>query len=123
VLTGLAKRAVADGARISISAPGDLDGLLTALSSTTGSSTPTLVAGEGEQLFATERMVVSPSAGIFVPASDLHEGQIITVGQVIGMIGATEVRSSFSGEIRGVLAVEGERVTSRQPIAWLRTNQ
>jgi [acyl-carrier-protein] S-malonyltransferase len=39
----------------------------------------------------------------------------------MGKVGNLEVRSPFAGEIMGFLAVEGERVTSSQPIAWLRT--
>jgi biotin carboxyl carrier protein len=35
-------------------------------------------------------------------------------------VNETEVRSAFSGEVQGFLAIEGERVTSSQPIAWLR---
>ena len=49
------------------------------------------------------------------------DGSIIEVGQLLGTVGSAEVRSSFAGEIKGVLAYDGERVTSRQPIAWLRT--
>ena len=33
----------------------------------------------------------------------------------------TEVRSPFAGQIMGFLAVATERVTSSEPIAWLRT--
>ena len=46
---------------------------------------------------------------------------IITVGTVIGHIGETEVRSAFEGVLQSYIAVSGERVTHRQPIAWLRT--
>ena len=49
------------------------------------------------------------------------DGSVIEVGQLLGTVGSAEVRSSFAGEIKGVLAYDGERVTSRQPIAWLRT--
>lgn len=122
VLTGLAKRTVADAARLTVSSPDDLDGLLASLSNMADSGTPVISGSEGEHLFATERMVVSPAAGIFEPGADLAEGQVIAVGQVIGTVSGTEVRSAFAGEIRGVLAIDGERVTSRQPIAWLRTS-
>jgi len=42
------------------------------------------------------------------------------VGRVLGHVGEVEVRSPFAGRIENYIAVEGERVTSRQPIAWLR---
>ena len=45
----------------------------------------------------------------------------LTPGTVLGMVGDHEVRSPFAGILVGVLAVEGERVTTSQPIAWLRT--
>ena len=76
---------------------------------------------EGEHLFATERMVVSPAAGVFTPATELAPGFELTPGTVLGMVGDHEVRSPFAGILVGVLAVEGERVTTSQPIAWLRT--
>ena len=75
---------------------------------------------EGEHLFATERLVVSPGAGVFALAQGCEPGREIAVGDLLGTVGTQEVRSSFAGELMGVLALEGERVTSRQPIAWLR---
>jgi [acyl-carrier-protein] S-malonyltransferase len=68
-------------------------------------------------------MIVSPAAGIFTPAGDWRgqgEGPI-EVGGLIGMIGDVEVRSLFAGHVMGLIAVDGERVTASQPIAWLRT--
>ena len=121
VLTGLVKRAVKSGSRISVSTPDDLDGLLETLSGAKTSDAGAAAVLEGEHLFATERMVVSPGAGIFEPNEACMDGTVIEVGQVLGLVGSMEVRSSFAGEIKGVLAYDGERVTSRQPIAWLRT--
>jgi [acyl-carrier-protein] S-malonyltransferase len=40
---------------------------------------------------------------------------------VLGHIGETEVRSAFAGILQSYIAVNGERITLRQPIAWLRT--
>jgi [acyl-carrier-protein] S-malonyltransferase len=40
---------------------------------------------------------------------------------VIGHIGDVEVRSPFAGVLQTFIAVDTERVTARQPIAWLRT--
>ena len=121
VLTGLVKRAVNTAARVSVSTPADVDGLLETLQGTKTSDAAAATILEGEHLFATERMVVSPGAGIFTPNESFFDCSIIEVGQLLGTVGPAEVRSSFAGEIKGVLAYDGERVTSRQPIAWLRT--
>ena len=117
VLTGMAKRTVADVKTLSVSTPDDLDKLLTALAA----PVETVEVHEGEHLFATERMVVSPAAGVFAPSADLAPGFVLTPGTVLGLVGEQEVRSPFAGILVGVLAVEGERVTTSQPIAWLRT--
>ncbi|MEY2451122.1 MAG: [acyl-carrier-protein] S-malonyltransferase [Acidimicrobiaceae bacterium] len=116
VLAGTVKRTL-DGTRaISVGAPADLDTLLEKIE---GESAAT--HHEGEHLFMTERVVVSPAAGLFEPSPDLDPGQRIEAGDLLGTVGDAEVRSPFSGRIEGVLAHLGERVMSRQPIAWLRT--
>jgi [acyl-carrier-protein] S-malonyltransferase len=43
------------------------------------------------------------------------------VPTVIGSVADQEVRSPFQGVLQSYIAVEGERVTARQPIAWLRS--
>ncbi len=118
VLTGMAKRTVDSARTISVSTPEDLDKLIDWL--TTGS--PRAAAQfEGEHLFAVERLVVSPAAGVFMPLANVADGSTITVGMVLGHIGNTEVRSPFAGILQSYIAVQGERITLRQPIAWLRT--
>ena len=119
-LTGMAKRTLKDSERISISSPDDIDMLLEMISGKQPSSGESL---EGEHLFATERLVVSPCAGIFVPTGEDLTGQFIHAGFLLGHVSETEVRSAFAGEIQGFLAVDGERVTSSQPIAWLRVTK
>ena len=117
VLTGMAKRTV-DGARtISIATPEELDKLLEWVNA----GSPMTAQHEGEHLFASERLVVSPAAGVFAPLTDVRDGSRIEVGTVLGHIGDTEVRSAFAGVLQSYIAVDGERVTLRQPIAWLRT--
>jgi [acyl-carrier-protein] S-malonyltransferase len=118
VLTGMAKRTVDTARTISVSTPEELDKLIdwVAASSPTGGAQI-----EGEHLFAVERLVVSPSAGVFTPVHSITIGSTISVGTVIGTIGEVEVRSPFSGVIQNFIAVQGERVTTHQPIAWLRT--
>jgi [acyl-carrier-protein] S-malonyltransferase len=117
VLTGMAKRSV-DGARtISVATPEDLDKLLDWMSGNDDGSRRQV---EGEHLFAVERLVVSPAAGLFTPL-EFPDAAIIHVGTVIGHVGEHEVRSPFHGVLQSFIAVDTERVTLRQPIAWLRT--
>jgi [acyl-carrier-protein] S-malonyltransferase len=118
VLTGMAKRTVENSRTISVATPDELDKLIEWVDA----SAP-ITAGqiEGEHLFAIERLVVSPAAGVFTPIGDVTNGMLIEVGRVLGHVGEHEVRSPFAGVVQSYIAVEGERVTSRQPIAWLRT--
>ena len=117
VLTGMAKRTLENARTISVATPDELDKLIEWV----GSSAPVAPAQhEGEHLFAVERLIVSPAAGVFTPVSDVRPGTVIDVGRVLGHVGEVEVRSPFAGRIENYIAVEGERVTSRQPIAWLR---
>jgi [acyl-carrier-protein] S-malonyltransferase len=117
VLTGMAKRSVEGARTISVATPEDLDKVLAWL---TAEIAPTPQA-EGEHLFVAERVVVSPAAGIFTPAT-FGPGEVIEVGTVLGHVGEHEVRSPFRGALQSYIAVDTERVTSRQPIAWLRTS-
>jgi [acyl-carrier-protein] S-malonyltransferase len=118
VLTGMAKRTVDDARTITVSTPDELDKLIEWVNA----SSPTGGAQlEGEHLFAVERLVVSPSAGVFSPESSVVVGSLINVGHVIGVVGESEVRSPFAGVVQNFIAVEGERVTTHQPIAWLRS--
>jgi [acyl-carrier-protein] S-malonyltransferase len=75
---------------------------------------------DGEHLFASERLVVSPAAGVFVP-SGVSEGEHIERGRVVGHVAGQAIRSPFRGAVVGLLAVTGERLTRSQPVAWLRT--
>ena len=118
VLTGMAKRTTT-GRTISVATPEDLDRLIEWV----GAEAPTGPARlEGEHLFAVERLVVSPAAGIFTRASGLEDGTSIEVGTVLGHVGTHEVRSPFAGVLQSYIAVETERLTARQPVAWLRSS-
>ena len=119
VLTGMAKRTLDNARTISVATPEELDKLIEWVNA--GKSTA-VVAHQGEHLFATERVVVSPVAGVFTPIGSLADGSFIQVGTVLGDIGGEEVRSPFAGILQSYIAVDGERVTRRQPIAWLRTS-
>lgn len=118
VLTGMAKRTLDKVRTISVAVPEDIDKLLEWVGA--GTTTPD-VQLEGEHLFATERLVVSPAAGVFTPIDGIDAGATITVGDVLGHVNDAEVRSPFAGLLQSYIALPGERVTLRQPIAWLRT--
>jgi [acyl-carrier-protein] S-malonyltransferase len=117
VLTGMAKRIVPEAKAFSVSAPDDLDKLLEVLAGEAAHPK----ALSGEHLYMTERIVVSPAAGVFVPVAEFRDGARVEVGDVLGHIGDVEVRSLFTGTVGGFNALDGERVTASQPIAWLRT--
>jgi [acyl-carrier-protein] S-malonyltransferase len=116
VLTGMAKRAAPDAVAQAAAEPAHLDRVVE-VAGAAGS----LDHHDGEHLFASERLVVSPAAGVFTPADDVAEGQHIERGRVVGHVAGHEVRSPFRGTVKGLLAVAGERLTRSQPVAWLRT--
>jgi [acyl-carrier-protein] S-malonyltransferase len=117
VLTGLAKRTVPGARAFSVATPDDLDTLLQALAAPVieRDSLP-----HGEHLHMSERLVVSPAAGVF-EAMPGAEGEMVEVGELLGTVGDHDVRSPFAGWLMGMLAVPGERLTAGQPVAWLRS--
>jgi [acyl-carrier-protein] S-malonyltransferase len=115
VLTGVAKRSAPDGTALAAADPAALDAVVEA-----ATAVGAMHLHDGEHLFAAERLVVSPAAGIFVPA-DLAEGEHIERGRVVGHVAGEAIRSPFRGVVKGLLAVAGERLTRSQPVAWLRT--
>jgi len=124
VLTGIAKRTASGATTMAVGEPSDLDRVVDAA----GREDAMAAAdadhgghGDGEHLFAPERLVVSPAAGVFEPASDVAEGSHVERGRVLGHVAGTEVRSPFRGTVKGLLAVAGERLKRSQPVAWLRT--
>jgi [acyl-carrier-protein] S-malonyltransferase len=138
VLTGLAKRVAPDLLALSVTVPDDLDKLMDAVAAATTEATheePS--AHHGEHLYMSERVVVSPSSGIFAPertlaapgtgllpgtveAADHTTNAIIDVGDLIGRVGVAEVRTPFRGEMVRWLAADGERVQQGQALLWLR---
>ena len=121
VLTGLARRTVPGATAVAIAEPADVDTLLESLAN----GTFHLEAPPGgEHLHVSERLVVSPSTGVFepTPPSDAAgtEGESVTVGALLGRVGDVDVRSPFAGWLMGMLAMPGERITAGQPVAWLR---
>lgn len=119
VLTGMAKRTVDSARTISVATPDELDKLIEWVNAS-GPVGATQI--EGEHLFAVERLVVSPAAGVFTPIGTVQVGARIDVGAVLGHVGDHEVRSPFAGIVQNYIAVDGERLTAHQPVAWLRTH-
>jgi [acyl-carrier-protein] S-malonyltransferase len=58
---------------------------------------------------------------VFRPVPELQDGATIEVGTVLGHVAEQAVVSPFAGVLQSYIAVATERVTVRQPIAWLRT--
>ena len=119
VLTGMAKRTLKDVNTLSVATPEDVDTLLAVVTDLGSSSQGAKEAGE--YLYVTERLVVSPCAGIFAPDPRVTLDKVIKVGDIVGWVNDEEVRSPFAGLLMEFMALDSERVTARQPIAWLRT--
>ena len=118
-LTGLAKRIDRSAVTLSVRSPADIDPLLESVGAQGATES---ARHEGESLYAYERLVVAPAAGVFTPARPDRKGSRIATGAVLGEVSGEPVRSPFSGVVMDYLAVEGERVTINQPIAWLCTD-
>jgi len=116
VLTGMAKRSAPGATARAADEPSALDEIVEV-----AAAVGAVDHHDGEHLFAAERLVVSPAAGVFTPADDVAEGQHIERGRLVGHVAGHEVRSPFRGTVKGLLAVTGERLTRSQPVAWLRT--
>jgi [acyl-carrier-protein] S-malonyltransferase len=118
VLTGLARRTIPEVNAVAVSAPADLDRLVSVMAGDPPLSTH-VGQHHGERFYMSERLVVSPAAGVFNPTdADAN----LEVGALLGNVGETEVRSPFAGELMKMLAMPGERVQVGQPIAWLRAS-
>lgn len=123
VLTGLARRTVPGIEALAVASPDDLDVLADRLAGD-GPLHTWRAEHVGEHLYISERMVVSPCAGVFepAPAAGLELPAELAVGDLLGSVATEDVRTPFAGQLMGVLAVAGERVQLGQPIAWLRVS-
>lgn len=78
-----------------------------------------------EDVHVPVRLVTAPRAGVFRPARMAAHGRAVVVGEVLGVVVTTgeehPIRSPFAGALMGLLALPGERVQRRQPVAWLTT--
>lgn len=120
-LSSMIRRTLPSATTVTVSTPADLDLLVEVMSGQT--ALHAYAAGhQGELLYVSERVVISPSAGVFEPADGApRPGDAIEVGTVLGAVSGTEVLSPFAGTLQGGLAQPGERVQAGQPIAWLHT--
>ncbi len=76
---GMAKRTVSAGCRtLDVATPDDLDRLLETLAAPAADA---VGIHEGEHLFATERVVVSPAPGVFRPADGVGPGRALEAGR------------------------------------------
>jgi [acyl-carrier-protein] S-malonyltransferase len=141
VLTGMVRRTVPDVRGVAVAVPADLDKLMDAVTGTE-EWTASAPAHQGEHLYTSERVIVSPAPGVFEP--DVHlaalettalaeataapgsgegtdPGSLLAVGDRVGTVGLTDVRTPFDGILVRWLAVRGERVMEGQPVAWIRS--
>jgi len=141
VLTGMVRRATPDVKGVSVAVPDDLDKLMDTVAGADdwAAGSP---AAQGEHLYTSERVVVSPAPGVFEPDAALaaleatalaeataapgsgagaEPGSRLAVGDRVGTVGLTDVRTPFEGILVRWLAVRGERVVEGQPVAWIRT--
>jgi len=140
LLSTMVRASVPEAVTVTLALPGDLDVLVETL---TGETTLLEPGGAGshmgERLYVSERLIVSPCAGLFElpaqpaagaappadrrpPAWGTATAVQVQIGDLIGTVSGTEVRSPFAGELMGVLSHPGERVQPGQPIAWLRAH-
>jgi [acyl-carrier-protein] S-malonyltransferase len=139
VLSGLVRRGAPELTAVAVSKPEDLDKLMEVVAHPeTGRADAQPL--QGEHLYVSERVVVSPAAGIFSPeatvrapgtgllpgtdgpgtgASGSGQTSVVGVGELVGRVGVVEVRTPFEGRVVRWLATQGERVQEGQPLVWL----
>jgi [acyl-carrier-protein] S-malonyltransferase len=141
VLTGMVRRTIPDVRGVAVAVPADLDKLMDTVAGT-DDWTASGPAHQGEHLYTSERVIVSPTPGVFEPdvhlaaleSTELAEataapgsgqgadpGSVLAVGDRVGTVGLSDVRTPFDGILVRWLAVRGERVVEGQPVAWIRT--
>ncbi len=143
VLTGMVRRTIPDVRGVAVAVPADLDKLMDTVAGT-DDWTASGPDHQGEHLYTSERVIVSPTPGVFEPDVTLaalestalaeataapgsgqgaEPGSRLAVGDRVGTVGLTDVRTPFDGILVRWLAVRGERVVEGQPVAWIRTTE
>jgi len=121
-LAEMVRLTVPEAETLAIAVPDDLDSLVGTLTGEGPFANLSSDGHQGERLYVSERLIISPTAGLFEhPEGACSPGETIGTGDLVGLVSGAEVRSPFAGELMGVLAHPGERVQPGQPIAWLRT--
>jgi [acyl-carrier-protein] S-malonyltransferase len=133
VLAGLARRTLQGIPTGSIAAPEDLEHVADLLSGQP-SWQRFAHAHTGEPLDVTERLVVSPAAGVFKCAERFQHLTVdkarnalgdqttwIETGTELGTASGEPILSPFEGHLVGYLVLDGERVSPGEPVAWLRS--
>ena len=141
VLTGMVRRTIPDVRGVAVSVPADLDKLMDTVAGT-DEWTASSPSHQGEHLYTSERVIVSPAPGVFEPdvrlaalestalaeatavpgsGDGIEPGSVLAVGDRVGTVGLTDVRTPFDGILVRWLAVRGERVVEGQPVAWIRS--
>jgi hypothetical protein len=59
-------------------------------------------------------------AGTFHGDRSIQRDDEVHAGDVLGHVGTTEIRSGFTGLFGGLLALDGQRMSPSEPVAWLR---
>jgi hypothetical protein len=77
---------------------------------------------DGEVIDVPERVIVSPTSGVFQPTTADPQ---VDAGTVIGHVEVpgreqVPVTSPFAGELMAVVALPGERVAVHDRLAWMR---
>jgi [acyl-carrier-protein] S-malonyltransferase len=120
-LSAMIRHTLPTSITLAVKAPSDLDSLVEAI---TGDSALHAYAldHQGESLYVSERVVISPAAGIYEPpSSGPRPGDRVEVGTPLGTVAGQDVLAPFTGVVAGGLAEPGERVQAGQPIVWLHT--
>ena len=120
-LSAMIRRILPSATTLTVSRPQDLDRLVETL---TGDEALHAYAmdHQGELLYVSERVVISPQAGVFEPApGGPTSGDRVEVGARLGVVAGQEVLAPFAGTLEGWLAHPGERVQAGQPLVWLHT--
>jgi [acyl-carrier-protein] S-malonyltransferase len=120
-LSAMIRHTLPSATTVTVITPSDLDTLVEAISGDSALHAYA-VDHQGESLYVSERVVISPAAGIFEPAEGGPQaGDRIEVGTPLGRVAGQDVLAPFSGTLKGGLAQSGERVQAGQPIVWLHT--
>ena len=140
VLSGLARRVVPELQPCRCPSPTDLDTLMDRWPKPESwRAEPT--THQGEHLYMSERVVVSPGAGIFAPEESLaapgtgllpgtagHRAggpeddavSVLGVGDLVGRVGGPRSARPSPGRWSAGWPTAGERVQEGQPLVWLR---